>query len=161
MTETFKRGVPGMKASISICGRPSGAPCSCPVWPATPLLTLLPAIVPQSVKDMPILQDAPPPGGFPSFRIERKLPNTGPTGVAIFGVGVALVAYAWYQVRGWLLPALLRYEALPWPTELPFAVSPTVCPTAILHHEGEQVSVQSPPSRRRPAAARAIPLLSC
>lgn len=41
-----------------------------------------------SIKDLPILQDAPPPGGFPSIRIERRLPNTGPTGVAIFAGGL-------------------------------------------------------------------------
>ena len=53
----------------------------------------------QSIKDLPILQDAPPPGGFPSIRIERRIPNTGPTGTAIFAVTAAIVGYGFYQVR--------------------------------------------------------------
>lgn len=63
MTETLKRGFPGMK----------------------------------SVKDMPILQDAPPPGGFPAIRIERRLPSTGPTGVTIFGLVLASMSYGYYR----------------------------------------------------------------
>jgi NADH dehydrogenase (ubiquinone) 1 alpha subcomplex subunit 13 len=53
----------------------------------------------QSVKDMPIVQDMPPVGGFPSIRIQRRLPSTGPTGVAIFAVGAAVMAYGYYNVR--------------------------------------------------------------
>ncbi|KAF6261170.1 GRIM-19 [Scenedesmus sp. NREL 46B-D3] len=64
MTETLKRGYPGMA----------------------------------SVKDMPIVQDMPPVGGFPSIRIQRRLPSTGPTGVAIFAVGAAVMAYGYYNV---------------------------------------------------------------
>eukprot|EP00879_Flechtneria_rotunda_P001572 GHRR01001731.1.p2 GENE.GHRR01001731.1~~GHRR01001731.1.p2 ORF type:complete len:146 (+),score=39.27 GHRR01001731.1:251-688(+) len=64
MTETLKRGFPGMK----------------------------------SVKDMPIVQDMPPVGGFPSIRIDRRLPSTGPTGVAIFAVGGAVMAYGYYNI---------------------------------------------------------------
>ena len=52
----------------------------------------------QSVKDMPILQDVPPPGGFPAIRIQRRLPSTGPTGVTIFAVGAAVMAYGYYRV---------------------------------------------------------------
>mmetsp|Transcript_73636 Transcript_73636/g.162607 ORF Transcript_73636/g.162607 Transcript_73636/m.162607 type:complete len:143 (-) Transcript_73636:31-459(-) len=52
----------------------------------------------KSIKDLPILQDAPPPGGFPSIRIERRLPNTGPTGVAIFAVLGAVVGYGFYRL---------------------------------------------------------------
>lgn len=55
-------------------------------------------VVAQSVKDMPIVQDMPPVGGFPSIRIQRRLPSTGPTGVAIFAVGGAVMAYGYYQV---------------------------------------------------------------
>lgn len=47
---------------------------------------------------MPIVQDMPPVGGFPSIRIQRRLPSTGPTGVAIFAVGGAVMAYGYYQV---------------------------------------------------------------
>eukprot|EP00775_Hariotina_reticulata_P006878 gene6878-7094_t len=62
MTETLKRGYPGMK----------------------------------SVKDMPIVQDMPPVGGFPSIRIQRQLPSTGPTGIALFTV------YNLIQARNWV-----------------------------------------------------------
>ncbi len=51
------------------------------------------------MKDLPILQDAPPPCGFPSIRIERRLPNTGPTGVAIFAMLGAVMGYGFYKVR--------------------------------------------------------------
>lgn len=51
-----------------------------------------------SIKDLPVLQDAPPPGGFPSIRIDRRLPNTGPTGVAIFGIVTAVMGYGFYQL---------------------------------------------------------------
>lgn len=44
------------------------------------------------------MQDMPPVGGFPSIRIQRRLPSTGPTGVAIFAVGAAVMAYGYYNV---------------------------------------------------------------
>lgn len=53
----------------------------------------------KSVKDLPIVQDAPPPGGFPSIRIERRLPSTGPTGIAIFAGLGAIMAYGFYQLN--------------------------------------------------------------
>ncbi|GLC39695.1 hypothetical protein PLESTB_001854100 [Pleodorina starrii] len=52
----------------------------------------------KSVKDMTIVQDAPPPGGFPSIRIERRLPSTGPTGVAIFAALAAIMGYGFYKL---------------------------------------------------------------
>lgn len=51
-----------------------------------------------SIKDMPVVQDMPPVGGFPSIRIQRRLPSTGPTGVAIFTVGAAVMAYGYYNI---------------------------------------------------------------
>lgn len=69
--------------------------CCCSDLPDTAARTLCP----QSVKDLPILQDAPPPGGFPSIRIERRLPSTGPTGVAIFAMLGAVMGYGFYKVR--------------------------------------------------------------
>jgi NADH dehydrogenase (ubiquinone) 1 alpha subcomplex subunit 13 len=62
-----------------------------------------PSLVPappslQSVKDMPIIQDGPPPGGFPAVRYARRLPSTGPTGFTLFGVGGLIMAYGFYQV---------------------------------------------------------------
>uniref|UniRef100_A0A3P6AGY8 NADH dehydrogenase [ubiquinone] 1 alpha subcomplex subunit 13 n=2 Tax=Brassica TaxID=3705 RepID=A0A3P6AGY8_BRAOL len=37
-----------------------------------------------SVKDMPLLQDGPPPGGFLPVRYARRISNTGPSAMAIF-----------------------------------------------------------------------------
>ena len=54
----------------------------------------------RSVKDMPVLQDGPPPGGFPSIRYGRRIPNTGPTGTAIFGISALVISYGFYKVRG-------------------------------------------------------------
>jgi NADH dehydrogenase (ubiquinone) 1 alpha subcomplex subunit 13 len=64
MTETLRRGYPGMK----------------------------------SVMDMPVVQDGPPPGGFPSVRYARRLPSTGPTGPTLFLVSGAVMAYGFYLV---------------------------------------------------------------
>merc|ERR1739848_733831 len=52
----------------------------------------------KSIKDMPMKQDGPPPGGFPSIRYGRKIPNSGPSGVAIFGIGAIIMAYGFYKV---------------------------------------------------------------
>lgn len=52
----------------------------------------------QSVKDMPIIQDGPPPGGFPSIRYARRVPSTGPTGFTLFAVGGVIMAYGFYMV---------------------------------------------------------------
>ena len=53
---------------------------------------------PQSVKDMPVVQDGPPPGGFPSVRIARRIPSTGPGGFTVFAVSSAIMAYGFYLV---------------------------------------------------------------
>ncbi|VVA90005.1 unnamed protein product [Arabis nemorensis] len=37
-----------------------------------------------SVRDMPLLQDGPPPGGFPPGRYARRISNTGPSAMAMF-----------------------------------------------------------------------------
>lgn len=60
----------------------------------------------QSVKDMPVVQDGPPPGGFPSIRYARRIPSTGPTGFTLFAIGTAVMAYGFYRVS--LVPTLLR-----------------------------------------------------
>lgn len=52
----------------------------------------------KSVKDMPMVQDGPPPGGFPSVRYGRRIPNTGPTGTALFGITAVVMAYGFYKV---------------------------------------------------------------
>lgn len=52
----------------------------------------------QSVKDMPVVQDGPPPGGFPAIRYARRVPSTGPTGFTLFAVGGIVMAYGFYRV---------------------------------------------------------------
>ncbi|KAL4529959.1 hypothetical protein Ndes2526A_g04699 [Nannochloris sp. 'desiccata'] len=52
----------------------------------------------KSVKDMPIVQDGPPPGGFPAIRYARRVPSTGPTGITLFAVGASIMAYGFYKV---------------------------------------------------------------
>lgn len=51
----------------------------------------------QSAKDLPVLQDGPPPGGFPSVRYARRVPSTGPTGFTLFTVGAAVMAFGFYK----------------------------------------------------------------
>ncbi|EFN59668.1 hypothetical protein CHLNCDRAFT_59533 [Chlorella variabilis] len=52
----------------------------------------------KSVKDMPVVQDGPPPGGFPAIRYARRVPSSGPTGLTLFTVGAAVMAYGFYKV---------------------------------------------------------------
>jgi NADH dehydrogenase (ubiquinone) 1 alpha subcomplex subunit 13 len=52
----------------------------------------------KSIKDLPVQQDGPPPGGFPSIRYARRIPSTGPTGVTLFAVGAVVMAYGFYKV---------------------------------------------------------------
>ena len=47
---------------------------------------------------MPIVQDGPPPGGFPAIRYARRIPSTGPTGLTMFAVGGIVMAYGFYKV---------------------------------------------------------------
>jgi hypothetical protein len=56
-------------------------------------------VLTQSVKDMPVVQDGPPPGGFPSIRYARRIPSTGPTGFTLFAVGAAIMGFGFYRVR--------------------------------------------------------------
>ncbi|KAL2652150.1 hypothetical protein R1flu_020278 [Riccia fluitans] len=51
-----------------------------------------------SVKEMPILQDGPPPGGFPAVRYARRIPNSGPGGAAVFLVSSLVIGFGFYQV---------------------------------------------------------------
>ena len=45
-----------------------------------------------------MVQDGPPPGGFPSVRIARRIPSTGPGGFTVFAVSAAIMAYGFYLV---------------------------------------------------------------
>uniref|UniRef100_A0A3Q7I832 NADH dehydrogenase [ubiquinone] 1 alpha subcomplex subunit 13 n=1 Tax=Solanum lycopersicum TaxID=4081 RepID=A0A3Q7I832_SOLLC len=51
-----------------------------------------------SVKDMPLLQDGPPPGGFAPVRFARRIPNTGPSAMAIFLTAFGVFSWGMYQV---------------------------------------------------------------
>lgn len=51
-----------------------------------------------SVKDMPILQDGPPPGGFAPVRYARRIPSKGPSAVAIFFAALGTFSWGMYQV---------------------------------------------------------------
>ncbi|OIV98867.1 hypothetical protein TanjilG_21202 [Lupinus angustifolius] len=51
-----------------------------------------------SIKDMPVLQDGPPPGGFAPVRFARRIPNTGPSAVAIFLATFGAFSWGMYQV---------------------------------------------------------------
>lgn len=51
-----------------------------------------------SVKDMPVLQDGPPPGGFPAVRYARRIANSGPSGLTVLLVSSAVIGWGMYQV---------------------------------------------------------------
>ncbi|RRT68555.1 hypothetical protein BHE74_00030563 [Ensete ventricosum] len=51
-----------------------------------------------SVRDMPVLQDGPPPGGFPPVRYARRIPSKGPSAVAILLAAVGTFSWGMYQV---------------------------------------------------------------
>uniref|UniRef100_A0A453IS45 NADH dehydrogenase [ubiquinone] 1 alpha subcomplex subunit 13 n=1 Tax=Aegilops tauschii subsp. strangulata TaxID=200361 RepID=A0A453IS45_AEGTS len=51
-----------------------------------------------SVKDMPVLQDGPPPGGFAPVRYARRIPNKGPSAIALFLTTFGAFSWGMYQV---------------------------------------------------------------
>lgn len=51
-----------------------------------------------SVKDMPLLQDGPPPGGFAPVRYARRIPSKGPSAVAIFFAAFGTFSWGMYEV---------------------------------------------------------------
>ncbi|KAL8167171.1 hypothetical protein V2J09_008670 [Rumex salicifolius] len=51
-----------------------------------------------SVKDMPLLQDGPPPGGFAPVRYARRIPTSGPSAMAIFLATFGAFSWGMYQV---------------------------------------------------------------
>lgn len=56
------------------------------------------ARVSKSVNELPVKQDGPPPGGFPSIRYARRVPSTGPAGATVFGVALMVMGYGLYKV---------------------------------------------------------------
>jgi hypothetical protein len=51
-----------------------------------------------SIKEMPVVQDGPPPGGFAPVRFARRIPTSGPSATAIFLTTFGAFAYGMYQV---------------------------------------------------------------
>jgi NADH dehydrogenase (ubiquinone) 1 alpha subcomplex subunit 13 len=90
MTEFLKRGNPGL-ASIK----------DLPILQVKRMQSwkdYVPCLATDQLCHLLLHQDAPPPGGYPSIRVERRLPSTGPTGVAIFGIVGAIMGYGFYQL---------------------------------------------------------------
>ncbi len=129
MTETLRRGYPGMKArtcetcpiadaaAVLLCrGRPAASqrsarsgcaalrPCqlgtrACVVAAGGATQVVTAEPCAQSVNDMPAVQDGPPPGGYPAIRFARRIPSTGPSGFTLFAVSAAVMAYGFYKAR--------------------------------------------------------------
>ncbi|URE43294.1 NADH dehydrogenase (ubiquinone) 1 alpha subcomplex [Musa troglodytarum] len=51
-----------------------------------------------SVREMPLLEDGPPPGGFPPVRCAWRIPSKGPSAAAIFLVALGAFSCGMYQV---------------------------------------------------------------
>ncbi|KAJ0959253.1 hypothetical protein HanPSC8_Chr00c253g0806951 [Helianthus annuus] len=51
-----------------------------------------------SVKDMPLLQGGPPPGGFAPVWHARRIPSKGPSAVAIFLTVFGDFSWGMYEV---------------------------------------------------------------
>jgi len=47
-----------------------------------------------SAKELPVLRDGPPPGGFPAMRYARRIANAGPSGVTALLVSSACTKLA-------------------------------------------------------------------
>jgi hypothetical protein len=135
MTETLRRGYPGMKviASERLGCAPRGSKGSrhkciadpsqmglhvmkdklvtfswfllfyirhlvMGIAPSLDIISKCACVSMQSIKDMPVLQDGPPPGGFPSVRYARRIPSTGPAGFTLFAVTASIMAYGFIKV---------------------------------------------------------------
>ncbi|URD75221.1 NADH dehydrogenase (ubiquinone) 1 alpha subcomplex [Musa troglodytarum] len=72
-----------------------------------------------SVREMPVLQDGPPPGGFPPVRYARRIPSKGPSAVAIFLAAVGAFSWGMYQVGQGNRVRRSVDGLLPDPTSLP------------------------------------------
>ncbi|KAG6522168.1 hypothetical protein ZIOFF_019305 [Zingiber officinale] len=51
-----------------------------------------------SVREMPLLQDGPPPGGFAPVRYARRIPSKGPSAAAIVIAAFGVISWGFYQV---------------------------------------------------------------
>uniref|UniRef100_A0A804Q657 NADH dehydrogenase [ubiquinone] 1 alpha subcomplex subunit 13 n=1 Tax=Zea mays TaxID=4577 RepID=A0A804Q657_MAIZE len=73
-----------------------------------------------SIKEMPVVQDGPPPGGFAPVRFARRIPTSGPSATAIFLTTFGAFAYGMYQVgQGNKVGSFLgRFKSIPSIVEL-------------------------------------------
>jgi len=46
----------------------------------------------------PVKQEMPPKGGYPPIEFARNIPKRGPSGVALFIGGAAVMAFGFYKV---------------------------------------------------------------
>ena len=106
MTEAFLRGGKGMRVRAGCLGwdggRWFGAGVSGEGWRSADARAVRRGFTPgtthtQSVGDLPVAQDGPPPGGFPSVRYGRRIPNTGPSGAVVFGLVCLGMGYGFYK----------------------------------------------------------------
>jgi NADH dehydrogenase (ubiquinone) 1 alpha subcomplex subunit 13 len=44
------------------------------------------------------MQDGPPPGGYPSVRFKRSLPDAGPTAAIVWGTAAVFMAWGLWKV---------------------------------------------------------------
>ena len=51
-----------------------------------------------SLVKQPVKQEMPPKGGYPPIEYARNIPKRGPSGVALFIGGAAVMAFGFYKV---------------------------------------------------------------
>lgn len=51
-----------------------------------------------SLVKQPVKQEMPPKGGYPPIEYARSIPKRGPSGVALFIGGAAVMAFGFYKV---------------------------------------------------------------
>lgn len=51
-----------------------------------------------SLVKQPVKQEMPPKGGYPPIEFARNIPKRGPSGVALFIGGAAVMAFGFYKV---------------------------------------------------------------
>ena len=51
-----------------------------------------------SLIKQPVKQEMPPKGGYPPIEYARNIPKRGPSGVALFIGGAAVMAFGFYKV---------------------------------------------------------------
>ena len=115
----------------------------------------------QSIKDMPVLQDGPPPGGFPSVRYARRIPSTGPAGFTLFAVTASIMAYGFINVSlrpshaWWALTVTIPFRAAI--ALHSFSATSPVCVAVVrhAHHTQQPCNIQVGQTNHEKRAAKA------